>query len=136
MGDMATRQRSILILCFAVLAAAGCSSEAPGAGVPRDAAAIGSAVFCMVTAPAACPTPPIHYPDVEPIIQQNCASPCHSGYAGGPWPLTSYEHVADWADNIRSDLLTCYMPPADGGVSLPAADRLAVLTWIRCGYPE
>jgi len=44
--------------------------------------------------------------------------------------------VADWADVILPDLIDCTMPPADGGVSLAPEDRLAILTWIRCGFPE
>jgi hypothetical protein len=52
---------------------------------------------------------------------------------GGPWPLDTYEDVADWKDTIRDDVLDCSMPPPGGGVSLSNADRLAILSWVRCG---
>ncbi|HXJ22232.1 MAG TPA: hypothetical protein VMT03_18580 [Polyangia bacterium] len=128
--------RRSLLLISAVLTAAACSSGPGARGSSSDGGGIGAAVPCSVTAPTSCPSPGPSFADVQPIIQQNCAGPCHSGIPGGPWPLTSYEHVADWADVIRSDLVACNMPPADGGVSLDDADRLAILTWIRCGYPE
>jgi hypothetical protein len=28
------------------------------------------------------------------------------------------------------------MPPADGGTSMSDDERLAILNWIRCGFPE
>jgi hypothetical protein len=56
--------------------------------------------------------------------------------AGGPWPLTAYNHVADWQDVIRADMLTCAMPPPDAGVPMGSDERVAILTWIRCGFPQ
>jgi len=93
--------------------------------------------LCSVSAPTSCPSPAPRFADVRPIIQQTCAGPCHSGTdPAGPWPLTDYEHVADWADVVRADLLDCSMPPADAGVTLSAENRLFILNWLRCGYPE
>ena len=92
---------------------------------------------CGVVGPTECPSPPPLYADVAPIVGQRCAGPCHDGLlAEGPWPLTDYEHVADWADVIRGELLRCTMPPADSGVTMTLDERLALLTWIRCGHPE
>src|SRR4051812_40856328 len=123
----------IIVVMFATLVLGtggiGCGSSTRTNG---DA----SAVLCSVEAPTACPDPSPHYADIAPIINQRCAEPCHSGVPEGPWPLTDYPHVADWADVVRTDLILCLMPPADGGVSMSDDERLAILTWIRCGFPE
>lgn len=71
--------------------------------------------------------------DVVPILQRRCLS-CHDG-AGEQWPLTTYGHVSDWRNEIRSELIGCTMPPPDAGAPLPEAESLALLTWIRCGLP-
>jgi hypothetical protein len=68
------------------------------------------------------------------IIERRCLG-CHSGVPEGPWPLTTYEHVADWQDVVRTDLLDCSMPPPDAGVPITIDERIAILTWIRCGFP-
>jgi hypothetical protein len=52
------------------------------------------------------------------------------------WPLTDFRHVADWQDLIHDDLLACTMPPADAGFQMTTAERVAILTWIRCGFLE
>lgn len=89
---------------------------------------------CEVTAPTACPTPAPHYPDVEPIFQQRCVV-CHSDHSDR-WPLTTFNHVADWADQIHDDMLTCAMPPPQAMIPITTAERIAILTWIRCGFPQ
>jgi len=97
----------------------------------------GGAASCGVVGPTECPNPTLRYADVATIVDQRCTGPCHSGlFAEGPWPLTDYQQVADWADVVRSELLSCAMPPADSGVTMPLEERLALLAWIRCGYPE
>jgi hypothetical protein len=53
----------------------------------------------------------------------------------GPWPLTSYEHVANWQDIIRGAMLACTMPPADAGNLMTNDERMAILVWIRCALP-
>ncbi len=90
---------------------------------------------CAPTAPAACPDPMPHYPDVAPIFERRCAS-CHTGITDAQWPLNTYEHVADWATVVRDELLQCAMPPSDSGVTLPAEERDQILVWVRCGYPK
>lgn len=92
-------------------------------------------VVCTVMAPTACPDPAPTYADVVPIFEQRCAS-CHSGEAGQPWPLKDYQHISDWQDAVRGEVLTCAMPPADSGVAITDAERLLILTWIRCGLPK
>jgi hypothetical protein len=92
-------------------------------------------IVCSVSAPTACPTPAPHYPDIAPIVRERCV-PCHYGAVLGPWPLTTYKHVADWYDIIPAALLDCSMPPPDAGVPMTNQERLAILTWLRCGFPE
>jgi hypothetical protein len=87
-------------------------------------------------APTTCPDPPPHYADVTPILEHSCVVGCHSGEAGGPWPLTDYDHVAGWADAIQADLLHCLMPPSDAGIPITADEIAAILTWIQCGAPQ
>jgi hypothetical protein len=89
---------------------------------------------CSITAPTSCPDPPPHYADVEPIFRERCVY-CHSGTNDGPWSLTDYEHIADWQDIIRGDLLDCTMPPVDASVPLTHDERMAILVWIRCALP-
>ncbi|MCA9538320.1 MAG: hypothetical protein KC620_05500 [Myxococcales bacterium] len=108
-------------------------------GDPDDAAltdggllADGSAA-CAVQAPTACPTPAPTYADIAPIVSERCVR-CHDG-AHGQWPLTRYQHLADWYDIIPGELTQCRMPPADSGVTLPDDERLLLLTWLRCGLP-
>ncbi len=60
---------------------------------------------------------------------------CHNG-AGEEWPLSSYEHVADWYGEIRAQMLACTMPPLDAGIDMPVAERQTILSWIRCGFPK
>ncbi|HRI50119.1 MAG TPA: hypothetical protein PLW65_08050 [Pseudomonadota bacterium] len=107
------------------------SSAVQDAGSPADASA---APACMVTAPTVCPAPMPHYADVQPILQQRCVV-CHSGLTER-WPLTMYQDVADWYDTIRDDLLHCTMPPPEAAIPMTNQERLAILTWIQCGYPK
>jgi hypothetical protein len=124
---------------FAALVACGAKGDLgahpsdvePGDGGPSDA----PPTPCGVMAPTSCPDPPPRYADVTPIFQQRCIL-CHNGTNDGPWALTDYEHIADWQDIIRADLLDCTMPPADAGVPITREERLAILVWIRCGLPN
>lgn len=102
------------------------------AGSSDDDAGIPAA--CEVTAPTSCPDPPLRYDAVAPIFMQHCAV-CHNG-TDGRWPLTTYQHVADWWAEIRGQLLNCTMPPPTSGVVLPRAERERILAWIRCGFPR
>lgn len=89
----------------------------------------------MVVAPTACPDPAPKYADVAPVFAAKCAT-CHSGAADGPWPLADYDHVASWQGEIRSQLLSCSMPPPDAGASITDEERMLILTWLRCGAPQ
>jgi hypothetical protein len=99
---------------------------AADAEVPTDS--------CDVSAPTECPTPAPTYETVAPIFAQRCVI-CHAGNWNGPWPLNSYRHVADWKDDIRTNLLACTMPPLEARVPMTRAERLTILTWIRCNIP-
>ena len=84
-----------------------------------------------------CPEPAPVYADVAPIFEQRCATAaCHSGFVGGPWPLRDYEHIADWQDVVRAEVVSCAMPPPDANVPITDEERLQILNWIRCGLPE
>jgi len=89
---------------------------------------------CDVKLPTSCPSPAPTYADVQPIFAARCVV-CHSGTPNGPWPLTTYGHVATWRDSIRTVLATCAMPPVDSGLTLPPEEGALILDWIRCGMP-
>jgi uncharacterized membrane protein len=92
-------------------------------------------VPCTVTPPSECPDPPPRFADVAPIFKARCAT-CHISDWTGPWPLDTYEHIADWADVVRSHLVECSMPPPEAGTPLPNAESETILTWIRCKTPR
>jgi len=100
------------------------------AGVGADSGA--PPVACDVELPRACAEPAPTYTEVSPIFEARCVI-CHAGMAGGPWPLTSYGHVADWQNEIRTHVSRCTMPPPDSGVAMPDEDRDKILMWLRCG---
>lgn len=90
---------------------------------------------CSVPAPTSCPSPAPRYADVAPIFESRCVR-CHAGEPGGPWSLADYGHVSDWQDTIRVSMRDCSMPPPDAGVPMTVEERVAILTWIRCGLPR
>lgn len=134
----ALRALAALAWCFVEMGCGTSNADTPepDAG-PSDGVGDSSLVdpSCMVQAPTSCPSPAPTYEDVTPIFEARCII-CHSGAIDGPWPLTAYEHVADWQDAIRAELLDCSMPPPDAGVPITKDERLAILNWIRCGLPE
>jgi hypothetical protein len=113
-------------------AAADAGEDPDGA----DSGVLAGSTFgdCDITAPTRCSDPPLRYADVEPIFMQRCTS-CHGGM-DGRWPLTTYQHVADWYAEIRGQMLSCSMPPSSSGLSMPRAERERILLWIRCGFPR
>lgn len=90
---------------------------------------------CTVIAPTSCPDPAPRYADIAPIVGERCV-PCHYGMPNGPWPLNSYRHLVDWHDTIPDVLRTCLMPPPDSGMTMTDEERVAILTWLLCGYRE
>lgn len=90
---------------------------------------------CEVVAPTSCPDPEPRWADIEPIVDRVCVV-CHHGAIAGPWPLTTYQHVADWQNEIRGAMLNCNMPPPDDDVRITPAERALILEWLRCGLPR
>jgi hypothetical protein len=91
---------------------------------------------CKATAPTACTKPAPRYADVEPIFAQRCTI-CHDvSNPDGHWPLTSYQHVADWNIEIRDQVLKCTMPPPVAAVPITLEERERILLWLRCGFPK
>jgi hypothetical protein len=108
-------------------------TAADAGGVAADGG--GSAVKCTVEPPTSCPAdPPDYTNDIEPIIRERCTL-CHDG-KGEEWSLTTYEHVADWYDLIPPEVAHCRMPPPDAGVPITDEERVEILTWFVCGFPE
>jgi len=103
---------------------AGANLPAAGGGSPPAG--------CPVTPPTVCPEPKPTFASVKPLFEQHCQS-CHDGMHE-QWPLTSYQHVADWFGEIRAQLIACTMPPAEAASAMTLEDRMRILTWIRCGY--
>jgi hypothetical protein len=117
--------------CVLALALAACSG-----GNGNVAMNDGGALTCNVDAPTSCPGADAPtWETVAPIVGARCA-PCHYGQPDGPWPLITYQHVVDWYDVVRSDLIDCSMPPADGGVTMTDEERHTILTWLRCDTPK
>jgi len=104
------------------------------AGCYDDPGRLVTAVCSEIAAPDCSGEVP-RYADVEPIFRAKCV-PCHLSETDGPWPLKTYEDIADWADLIRKDVLDCSMPPTDGDVSMSHVQRLILATWVLCGYPQ
>lgn len=124
--DVGTR---FLRCCVARLVAGG-AMLAGGCDQP------GVVPACAVVVPVACPESPPRYADVAPILAARCGS-CHVESSDGsePWPLDTYDNVAEWAGLIRQDVLDCTMPPADSSVRMTANEAWTIVTWIACGTP-
>jgi hypothetical protein len=119
-----------------LLALAGCRDRFPDGPVDGGTTDDAGALTCTIEAPTDCTDPTLRWADISPIIQLRC-SVCHNTQVvGSQWPLMQYSHVADWSDLVRSMLADCSMPPPDAGVPMSDEERLKILTWIRCGYPE
>ena len=125
----------ILITCTVTWSAVLLGFGACSSGSRADTGSHNTAIACDPTVPTSCTDPAIRYADVEPILQQRCVV-CHDGKPMGPWPLTSYEHVADWANEIRGQVSACNMPPADAGGVMTNEERDRLVLWVRCGAPK
>lgn len=99
-----------------------------------DAGADGGMDMCAPLPEATCTNVPT-FTELTPVFQQRCQS-CHDGSPTGPWPLVTYQHVADWQDQVRAEIVACTMPPLDGGAVITFAERQAIFTWVRCGRPK
>jgi hypothetical protein len=105
--------------------AADDAAAEPDAGLPP---------VCQIVPPTECADPKPVYADVSPIFAARCTG-CHNG-SDEMWPLSSYQHVADWFGEIRAQMIACTMPPLDSGLPMPLEERMKILEWIRCGFPR
>lgn len=91
---------------------------------------------CAVVPPEACTATTLRYADVKPAFDTHCVS-CHDGATPtGPWPLKTWQDIADWQSLVRDDLANCSMPPADAGTVMTLAEKQQILEWLRCGAPR
>jgi hypothetical protein len=95
------------------------------------------------TAPTAS-TAPTSYSDAKPIIDSRCAS-CHRPGDIGPFSLTSYEEVKQFAGASRASIESGSMPPwqpsddcnsYQGNFDLTSEERTTLLAWFDAGAPE
>ena len=73
--------------------------------------------------------------NVFPIIQTNCAvTDCHAaGSTNGPGPLTSYTQIKNAAIEIKSAVVSRFMPK-DG--SLTTSQIKTISCWVDAGAPN
>ncbi|MDB4976389.1 MAG: hypothetical protein JWN48_4730 [Myxococcaceae bacterium] len=97
-----------------------------------------SATLCPKSVPQCGSTSlPSYKSEIAPLVALRCGGGgCHSGKVGEPWPLDSYDNLADWSSSLSTDLEDCTMPPADAGVPFSVVERERLLTWLRCGTPD
>ncbi len=93
--------------------------------------------------PLVAQTPTFHR-DIQPIITQNCATPCHHPGGVGPFSLLTYEDVAKRAKFIAKVTQIRYMPPfpADRTFQHYANERGLsdkeidlIQAWVKGGVP-
>lgn len=125
------------LIAVALLVACSGPGDLIDAGVDpgSDAATADAGPFvCTVVAPTSCTDPDLRYSDVEPIVEDKC-QPCHDG-TQQQWPLTTYNHLADWFDLVPPEVANCRMPPEPLQRSISDEERVILLTWFACGFPQ
>ena len=124
------RSIGLVGVAIAALGAAACGSEDP-AGTPPG----------VVPPPT---TVTSYYRDAKPIVDAKCAR-CHVADGIAPFPLTTYEEVALYADIIKQVVNDRTMPPwnaADGCAdylddrSLEEAHIASLTAWVDEGAPQ
>lgn len=82
--------------------------------------------------------------DIEPIVQQRCAT-CHQDGSFAPFSLTTYEEMTSFAPIVAMAIENGSMPPwkpidtcntYQHAFDLPDAEAQAVLDWIEAEMPE
>lgn len=73
--------------------------------------------------------------NVNPIIRANCAIPdCHAaGSTNGPGALTSYEQIKNVAVEIKSAVVSRFMPKIG---SLTESQIKTISCWVDVGAPN
>lgn len=107
-----------------------------GCGHGREAPPDADVQTCPNDVPATCPSPvPSYANEVAPIIHERCGG-CHT--AGGieaSRSFDTYEQVQPQRLGMLGQLHSCLMPPY-GYPQPTAAERQAVLGWIKCDAPN
>ena len=101
--------------------------------------------FCwLVLAIRAQAQTPTYHRDIQPIITQHCAMPCHHPGGVGPFSLLTYEDVAKRAKFVAKVTQIRYMPPfpADRTFQHYANERSLsdneinlIQAWVKGGMP-
>jgi hypothetical protein len=120
-------------LLLAVLLA-GCDGQRLAVVYDLGSSDLTPAQTCPNDQPDTCPSPaPSYQAQVGTLIQTYCA-PCHSPSG------VAFDHLLDNYDEVNSihgsvldQVNACNMPPADGGLPLPEADRKIIVEWVACG---
>lgn len=98
----------------------------------------------MMAVPLQGSGPPTWHGDVEVIVKQHCSG-CHVSSGPAPFPLRSYEDVANRSNFIEVVIREGIMPPwlpSDSGLPLQAHRGLSnreiqtVSDWIKAGLPR
>jgi peroxiredoxin len=88
--------------------------------------------------------PPAYATDIAPLLQQHCVQ-CHRKGGIGPWSMSSYDRVKNYARMIQEVLLTRRMPPWDPDPDfgrfanahvLSRVELQTLLTWVKAGAPR
>ncbi|MDG2093647.1 MAG: hypothetical protein P8J89_00045 [Phycisphaerales bacterium] len=102
-----------------------------------------SLVLCLTALPVQGTSTPTWHGEVEGIVEQHCSG-CHSSSGPAPFPLRSYEDVANRSNFIEVVIREGIMPPwlpSDSGLPLQSHRGLSkreiqtVSDWIRGGRP-
>jgi hypothetical protein len=119
----------------ALLFVVACGPSRPLA--EADAATDARAEACPNDLPTRCPRPtPSYATEIGPVIDTHCV-PCHApGGVSADRPLTTYSEVYTRRASVLTQVYSCAMPPADGGVPLAPTERAALLGWLVCGAPN
>lgn len=90
---------------------------------------------CPNDLPATCPSPaPSWATDVQPTMQRTCLQ-CHAAGQNAP-TLVTWDQVHAQRTTMLRQVFSCRMPQADGGVTLTATERAAMLGWLVCDAPQ
>jgi hypothetical protein len=122
-----------VLFCFLGCAETAAKPRADNSGAENDA--LVSPLMCPALGDMCRVTPPSYKDTIAPIIAARCAS-CHTGVGNAPWPLDTWDDLAEWADLVATSVDGCTMPPSDAGVPFTAGERESLRTWLICGAPN
>jgi hypothetical protein len=88
---------------------------------------------------SACGSVPSYENDVLPVLRRSCLTGCHEpGGVASNQDLSTYRALTHDVTPVLTQILGCIMPPADAGLNaaLSASDKMELLQWLVCGFPE